>query len=242
MISIIIPCYNGGEWLEEAIRSTLNQFLHYYTFEDESRVLNYEESLDYEVIVIDDGSTDNSLEIARKFKDKIRIISQVNKGLASARNTGIMNSRGEWILPLDADDVLAENCIIKLTKIIEDTDADVIAPSFKCFGLSDQEIILMESRKLEDFKAGNRLGYCAAIRRSALLGIGGYNPKMVEGYEDLHLWINLLTRGFKITTISDILWLYRTKQESMYTKITPKIHTKLIDQINKDFPEAQLEF
>lgn len=232
MISIIIPVFNGSEWLSEAIESALHQIT----------------SWEYEVIVVDDGSTDNSLEIAESYKDKqkacgYKVISQVNKGLASARNTGIMNSTGypsDWVLFLDADDVLKKNCLERINQTFPH-DKSIIGLSFKEFGLSDREVILMEKPTLEDFKTGNRLGYCQAIRKDALLAVGGYSSKMVEGYEDLHLTVNLLTKGFKITTIPAILWLYRTKQESMYTKITPEIHKKLIGQINKDF-NVGLEF
>ncbi len=231
MISIIIPVYNGAEWLAEAIESALIQRIKSFGFPEKDIIP--------EIIVVNDGSTDNSLEIAKNYP--VKVITQVNKGLSSARNSGIMNSTERWILFLDADDKLLPNAVQKII----DSDFSyscIIAPSFKEFGLSNRDVILMDNPKLEDFKIGNRLGYCAAIRKSVLLAVGGYSPKMVEGYEDLHLWINLLTKGFKIKTISDILWMYRIKKESMYTKITPEIHTKLIGQINKDFPEAKLNF
>lgn len=223
MISIIIPSYNQAEFLVDAIESAVQAD---------------------EVIVIDDGSTDGSLEIAQKYeKQGVQVISQVNKGLASARNTGIMNATQKYILPLDADDILMDDCCQKLTEvIIKNNYPDIVAPSFKEFGLSNREVILMPSPTTEDFKTGNRIGYCAAIRRSALLEVGGYNPKMVEGYEDLALWCDLLSRGKKLITLPEVLWFYRTKQESMYTKITPEIHNKLIAQINKDVPQAQLNF
>lgn len=234
MLSIIIPVYNGAEWLAEAIESALLQRIQSY---------NDDNSLFYsipEIIVVDDGSTDDSLKIANRYIG-LKVVSQVNKGLASARNTGIMNARYDWVLFLDADDKLlpgALNHILSKTEFL----IDVIAPSFKEFGLSGAEVILMPTPKLEDFRQGNRIGYCAAIRRSALLEVGGYSPRMVEGYEDLHLWINLLIRGKKIITIPEVLWMYRTKEKSMYRDITPDIHQKLIGQINKDFPEAKLQF
>ena len=92
MISIIIPCYNQAEYLPQAIESALNQ----------------KTGEDFEVIVVNDGSTDNSLEIAKSYKG-IKVISQVNKGLSSARNTGIMNAIGDYILFLDADDNFYED-------------------------------------------------------------------------------------------------------------------------------------
>lgn len=218
MISIIIPSYNQQEYLCDAIDSALAQ------------------TVPCEIIVIDDGSTDDSLEIARRYGNKIKLISQVNKGLASARNTGIMNATGDWILPLDADDMLKENCVEKMLEVIDkDPHANIIAPSFKTFGTTNQEVIIGDANVMQ-FLEANRIGYFSAIRKSKLLEIGGYSPRMTWGYEDLHLWINLLNRGAKLVTIKDILVLYRTKAESMIT-VAQAHHGELMEQIKKDFKE-----
>lgn len=229
MITIAIPVFNQAEFLSAAIESALDQ------------------TINCEVIICNDGSTDNSLEVAQRYP--VKIINQVNKGLSSARNSLIMNASSEYILFLDADDILKSNAVAVIENNIKNYIyakngfwPDIIAGSFKTFGTSNQEIILMPYPTLEDFKSGNRIGYCAAVRKSKLLELGGYSPRMLEGYEDLHLWMNLLTRGARIITIPEVLWFYRTKKESMYTKITPEIHQKLLDQINKDMPLAQLSF
>lgn len=221
MITIGIPSYNQEPYLAEAIESALNQ------------------TVPCTVIVCNDGSTDRSLEIAKKYP--VQVIDQVNKGLASARNAIIMNSFNPWILFLDADDKLESECIERIEKEIKYTDADVIAPSFKCFGLASQDMILMTEPKLEDFRTGNRIGYCAAIRREKLVEVGGYSPRMTFGYEDLHLWINLLSRGNKFITIPEILWQYRIKEQSMITE-AQKHHAELLAQINKDFPDAKIAY
>ncbi len=229
-ISIIIPCFQQVEFLVDALDSVIGQEWNRYK--------------GFEIICVIDGATDGSLEVAKDYESKgVKVIYQTNRGLSSARNSGIMWANKEFVLLLDCDDILLPNAVSKLLELIEqNSDADIIAPSFKTFGTTNEEVILMPNPTIEDFKQGNRVGYCQAIRRSALLAVGGYNPKMVEGYEDLHLIINLLSRGYKIQTIPEVLWMYRTKKESMYTKITPEIHKKLIGQINKDFPEARLEF
>lgn len=230
MITIGIPVFNMQEFLPDAIESALNQK---YNF-------------DWEIIICNDGSIDGSYEIAKKYAEenplKVVLIDQVNKGLASARNTILMNAVGGWLLYLDADDMLEENAIARIEQEIKNNpEADIIAPSFKCFGLNNDLIILMPDPKLEDFRDGNRVGYCCAIRKSVLLAVGGYSPRMNFGYEDLHLTMNLLTRGAKLITIPDILWLYRVKQESMITE-SKKHHVELLAQINKDFPSVQLNF
>lgn len=216
MISVIIPSYNQQEYLADCIESVLDQIL-----------------VPNEIIVIDDGSTDSSLEIARKYP--VKVISQVNKGLASARNTGIMNAKNDWILPLDADDILLDGAIERLTRFIhQNPEADIIAPSFREFGVRNQAIVLMDNPTIEDFNTGNRIGYFSAIRKSKLLEVGGYSPRMTWGYEDYHLWFDLLTRGAKLKTLKDILVLYRTKEHSMINDAQDH-HLDLMDQINKDF-------
>ena len=218
-ISCVIPCYRQAEYLPHAIESILSQTVK-----------------PHEIIVVIDGSPDNSLEIAKTYD--VKVINQVNKGLASARNTGLMNMTGDYLLPLDADDMMMENCLEKVAKKIEETDADIVAPSFKTFGTSNEQVVLMPNPTLEDFKSANRIGYFSAIKKEALLEVGGYSPKMIFGYEDYHLWINLLTKGKKLITIPDILILYRTKEKSMIHD-AQQHHQELMAQIYKDFPEFQ---
>lgn len=220
MISIVIPSFNQQEYLCDAIDSALAQKNPY---------------LNVEIIVVDDGSTDNSLEIARKYEPKIKVVSQVNKGLSSARNTGIMNARGQYVLFLDADDILMDGAVKKIQETIKTTNADVIAPSFKEFGMSNAKVILMPNPTIEDFKVGNRIGYCTAVKKEVLLEVGGFSPRMTWGAEDYHLWFDLLKRGKKIVTIPDVLWLYRTKQNSMWTE-TAKHRGEYMEQIVKDHP------
>src|SRR3990167_10732582 len=141
-ISCIIPSYNQSQYLNSAISSALDQTVQAH-----------------EIICVDDGSTDNSLAISQSYEDLgVKVISQVNKGLPSARNTGIMNATGDYLFFLDSDDMLLENAIERITEVAEQTNADIISPSFKCFGLAQNEIILMENPTIEDFKTGNRVG------------------------------------------------------------------------------------
>lgn len=223
MISIIIPSYNQAEYLPDAIDSVLNQ-------------TNKAD----EIFIIDDGSTDGSLEIAKKYERDNRnvfVVSQVNKGLASARNTGVMNASEDYVLFLDADDILLPTALEKIIEVIGETDADIIAPSFKEFGISNQEVILMPNPTLEDFKTANRIGYCAAIRLEALLEVGGYNPKMTFAAEDYDLWFDLLKRGAIIKTIPEVLWLYRVKKKSMWTEAVSR-KEEFMSQIYKNHPDV----
>lgn len=224
-ISIVIPCFKQAEYLPHAIESILSQTVK-----------------PHEIIVVIDGSPDDSLQIAKLYEPRIKVVNQVNKGLASARNTGLMNMTGDFFFPLDADDMMLENCIERVLQVIEETDADIVAPSFKTFGKHNMPVILMPNPTLEDFKPidgqpMNRIGYFSAIRRNKLLEVGGYNPKMTFGWEDYDIWFDLLKRGAKLVTIPETLILYRTKEHSMINEANEHA-SELMARIYKNHPEV----
>ena len=224
-ISIVIPSFNQSEYLEDAIESCYNQSLPAC-----------------EILVVDDGSSDDSLDVARRYEFKefpgvespVRVISQVNKGLPSARNTGIMNAKGDYIQFLDADDMLMENAIARITQEINQTNGDIIAPSFKEFGKSERDVILT-GFTMDDLKLANRIGYFSCVRKSALLEVGGFSPRMKFGFEDWHIWFDLFRRGKTIAVIQEILVKYRVKEKSMLYEANQHSE-ELYAQIKKDFP------
>lgn len=225
-ISVIIPAYNQAEYLPDAVESVYNQ-----TFPP------------HEIIVINDGSTDNTKEIAERYmyskfpmiESPVKVINQVNKGLPSARNTGIMAATGDYLMFLDADDILMENCLERLAQEALGSGADILAPSFKEFGKSNREIIL-GGFDMEDLKQANRLGYFCLIKKSALVEIGGYNPKMKFGWEDWDLWFDMFKRGYSIAVVPEVLVLYRVKEKSMIHEANAHAE-ELSSQIHKNHPE-----
>jgi glycosyltransferase involved in cell wall biosynthesis len=114
VVSIIIPCYNARLWVQEAVESCLNQ-----TYPN------------VEVIVVDDGSTDGSLEVLRRYLPRIRLETGPNCGGNSARNRGFALSRGEYIQYLDADDYLETDKIARQVRFLEETQADVVYGDFR---------------------------------------------------------------------------------------------------------------
>ncbi len=215
--SIVIAAYNQQDTLPDAIESALNQ------------------TVQTEVIVVNDGSPDHTKEIAQLYP--IKVINQINKGLASARNAGIMNMTGDVFLALDSDDMLADNCVERMEQVFNETHADVVAPSMKCFGEANDTIIIAKEPTIDDFRTANRIPYASAIKKEALLECGGYQPKMdsLGGWEDWSLWLDLLTRGKRIIGIQEPLLLYRTKQKSMWRE-SVKNSKALHAQLEKDFP------
>lgn len=220
--SVVIPAYNQSQYLAECIESVLEQ--------------SYKA---HEVIVVNDGSQDETRYVAQQYP--VKYVEQTNRGLSSARNTGIMNMTGDWFYPLDSDDMMLDNCLQRVVDTIaEHPEADIISPSFKCFGKFNETVILMPSPKLDDFKfingePHNRIGYFSAIKKEALLEVGGYSSKMTWGWEDMHLTVSLLVRGKTIVTIPEPLILYRTKDHSMIHEANAHA-TELTAQMLKDFP------
>jgi len=130
LVSVIIPVYNSAQFLKESLESVLNQ-----TYQN------------IEIICINDGSTDNSLEILESYSDKITIISQENKGLASALNTGIKQMKGDWFKWFSPDDVMYSYTI--------ETLVDEAKKHSNTIVYSNWEIIDEKGNKLRDFCESN---------------------------------------------------------------------------------------
>jgi len=212
--SIIIPLYNQQEFVEKAIESALNQ-----TFKDA------------EVIVVNDGSTDSSLSIAKRYP--VVIVDQMNKGLAGARNAGVLNSTGNFLLPLDADDWIEATYLEKTLPLMYDDTVGLVSTDMHFFG-TQNTIIRIKPTTLSQEMLANRLPVCSLIRREAFLQTGGYNPRLAKGYEDWSLWIDILKRGWQHKVVSEALFHYRTKPQSMITE-AGKFHEQLFGDIKKVF-------
>lgn len=128
MISVIIPIYNAKEYLKRAIDSVLNQ--------------DYE---DFELILVNDGSTDHSLEICEEYEKadaRVRVITKKNGGVSSARNLGIKEAKGEYITFLDADDFLENTALSKMNSIMEKGDVDIACFGYKLVSNNSQSAVL----------------------------------------------------------------------------------------------------
>lgn len=140
-ISVIIPVYNVEDYLTECLDSVINQ-----TFDD------------IEIICVDDGSTDNSSEILKKYEEndkRLRIITQENKGLSGARNTGLENANGKYIYFLDSDDYIEQNTLKEIYEISEKNNLDMLFFKIICFYDETKENFTtpyFEMNFLNDFK------------------------------------------------------------------------------------------
>lgn len=192
--SVIIPCYNYAQYVGEAIESAINQ-----TWKDK------------EVIVVDDGSTDSSAEVIRKYN--VEYIYQRNAGLSAARNTGIKAATGEKILCLDADDTVDlsylehgqkyKGIFLGGTKTYEDGGkTSYVLPNPKYMRLSD-------------FLLNNRLCCASLFDKKDWEEVGGFDENMKDGYEDWEFWIRLVAKGCRITCFNEFMFFYRRHGRSM---------------------------
>ena len=203
-VSVVIPCFNHGEFVQEAVASVINA-----------------KRDDMELIVVDDGSTDQRTcrEMDALSADGINVIRQENNGLAGARNAGIAASHGEYIFPLDADDCLRSGWIERGIQILNsEPRTGVVCGDAEFFGAKigrwpggpfDLERLLQR----------NYIPVSALYRRSIWVENSGYDGTMpVQGFEDWDFWLGAVERGWQFAYLPEVFFDYRKADESMLTR------------------------
>ena len=224
LVSIIIPCFNSGKTVEKAIASATAQ-----TWSD------------LEVIVINDGSTDPyTNNILNKLKN-VTVIHQNNEGLPSARNAGFASAKGEYVLPLDADDWLEPDAVEHLlTALSKNPEASF---SFSPIILEGEASgTLMKSYNYFEQLFFNQLPYCLLIPKRIWRQIGGYSTAMRDGYEDWEFNIRLGRLGFFGTVSEKPVFHYNVSQHGMLLSKSSSLHFKLwtiIQHKNRDAYRAK---
>ena len=206
-VSIVLPVYNAELYVEEAINSCLNQ--------------TYSK---FEVIAVNDGSTDSSFEILDSFSDRIRIISQENKGIAGALNTGIRAMKSNWYKLMNADDVLYPDCVEILISEVSKINDEKVIPYGNYDIINSQGKIIREQiepnrNDLSEFERNVVLldhqyvnFITTIIHKSIFLKYGYYNESM-NFSEDYELMLRLcLLHGFRFHLIEKKLAKYRNHE------------------------------
>ena len=201
MVTVYITNYNYANYIKQAIDSVINQ--------------NFQ---DFELIIIDDGSTDNSKDIIEQYinNSKVKIIYQKNKGLNATNNKALSLSKGKYIVRLDADDFLNENALLLMVKELESNEE--IGLVFSDYYLVDKLGTIITEEKRHDFKKVSLFdqpahGACTMIRKSVLKEVGGYSKEFSrqDGYE---LWIKI-SKYKKVSNINLPLFNYRKHGENL---------------------------
>lgn len=198
-VSVIVPCYNQGEYLEETLASVYSQ-----TFAD------------WEIIIVNDGSDDSRTNklLAALNGPKTTVIQTENRGVAAARNSGIEAAKGTYILPLDADDLIEKDY---LEKAVERLDADEELKLVYCNGeyFGEEKGLI----KLADFSVKKMLKqnliFCTALhRKSDWLKAGGYDEDFLTGWEDWEFWLRMIDDERQVYKLPGVHFYYRVKRQS----------------------------
>lgn len=216
-LSIIVTCYNLGQYLDEALQSVLDQ-----TYAN------------WECIIVNDGSLDSTEEVAKKWlaKDsRFVYLYKDNGGVSSARNLGIENAKGIYIIPLDADNKLRPEFIKHTIALLDSNEeVDVVYGDAQLFGNKDS-VWKGKPFDIAEMVLNNYIDTCAGFRKSTWEDIDGYDENMpVYGFEDWDLWMRMAVRGYQFLYVEVIFFDYRVRDNSLLSDAW-KVRPLLLDYI-----------
>jgi glycosyltransferase involved in cell wall biosynthesis len=193
-VAIVIPCYNHGAYLPEAVSSALGQT-----------------HAAVECIVVDDGSTDAA---TRRVLDELhapglRVLAQSNQGLAAARNAGVRASDAPFFVPLDADDRLDPRFVERLLPALLEDERSSHAYCWTTFCGARRGVWRCAAYDPWRLVLHNLHPATALLRRAAFDAAGGYQTDMRHGYEDWDLWLALAASGWRAVRVAEPLFFYR---------------------------------
>ena len=201
-VSAIIPCYNAQSTILRAVKSVLNQT---YTVD--------------QIIVIDDGSKDNSLTVIKEFIKNythIDIISRPNKGVCYSRNEGIENAKGNYILMLDADDYFEPSFVEKALKVFQESTkhAAVMCGFRRIVNGRYSKAYFFKEIDLKHCLYNNGMMACVLFKKNALENVGMYDENLKYAHEDWDLNIRLLKAGYTFGILNEPLFNYTQNEHS----------------------------
>ena len=211
-ISIIVPCYNQAQYLDECLQSVLDQ-----TYQD------------WECIIVNDGSPDNTEEIAKKWVEKdsrFKYLYKENGGVASARNLAIKNAVGEWILPLDGDDKIAIDYLNLASQQFKNNYA-IIYCEAQFFGAIKNKWVL-PNFNYNVFLQNNIIFCTAFFRKTDWRKVSGYDENLVHGFEDWDFWLGIINKDSNILKLDYLGFSYRQIETSRANTINK--NQKKIDE------------
>ncbi|HIF9267923.1 glycosyltransferase family 2 protein [Photobacterium damselae subsp. damselae] len=217
-VSVIMSAYNAEEYIYDSIVSLLNQ-----TYKN------------IEIIIIDDGSTDNTLDIINSFDDqRIICISRENKGLTKSLNDAIEISTGGYICRQDADDKSSVNRIYKQLKFIKEKECDIIfCQSFDGVSNIPSRLMLRDEISFTQLKFGNVLTHGCVFGKSQIFKQHQYDEEWLCG-QDYELWLRLLNNGYKLYVMREPLYYLNRHSNSISSKRSEEQENFAIKAIDKN--------
>ena len=223
LISVVIPAYNAEQFLDETLESVLSQ-----TYEN------------WECIIVNDGSTDNTESIAKKWCEKdarFRYFYKENSGASDTRNFGIKEARGEYIAFLDADDLYMPNFLKVCLENLVEKDVDLVAPKMLEFWDVRNGVIEDEDKKdylysgkegIALFSHSNRLTMALLCKKSVMDEVGGFTWH--KKAEDLHCWLKVLFAGYKIYRLGEY-YAYRRMHNNSWSSMDINCSKEVLELI-----------
>ena len=204
-ISVLMPCFNQGAFIGEAIQSVLDQTL-----------------AEAEIIVVDDGSTDaDTIARLRDLRTpRTTVLRTENRGLPAARNFAAQHAAGALFCALDADDRLAPAWFERAAGVLDaQPELSFVSHWLQTFG-DESWTWTPTSCELPALLARNSVNGAALVRREAFAAVGGYDESMREGCEDWDFWLRLVERGFRGAIVPEVMFHYRRTPSSMSRTMT----------------------
>lgn len=201
MVSIVIPCYNDGTYLQEVLPFAINQ-----TYRNK------------EIIIVNDGSTDLfTIEFLKTLNPAICVINQENKGLGAARNIGIQRATGEFILTWDADDFYEQIFIENALQKLNHKNVAAVTSGVKQFGEGFEDVFYPRPGSIKEFLFGNSWPASALFRKSVWQQVGGFDEnRTIDSFADWDFWIRIAALGYEFVVLDSVLFNYRVTKKSMY--------------------------
>ncbi len=198
-VSVIIPCYNDGEYLAQAVAS-----------------VNLEKNADTEIVIVDDGSEDAITKsiVQSMAGERIRVIFTEHSGPSNARNVGIRQARGCYILPLDADDKIEPAYIGAAAKILDERPGvGIVYCHADQFG-EENGPWLLPKFSIERMLLDNVIFVTAMFRREDWERCGGFCTDMAHGMEDYDFFLSILEMGRQVVQLPDVFFHYYNRKKS----------------------------
>lgn len=231
LVSIVIPCYNQAQYLEETVLSAL--------------AAAYEPK---EVILVNDGSTDNTEEIAEKLvktHSQIKLIYQPNSGVSRARNNGINQANGQFILPLDGDDLISSSYIPDAIRVLQNRpEVKLVYCKAVKFDENGQKPWKLKPFSRNALARDNMIFVAGVFRKSDWVDCQGYSEDMKMGREDWEFWIKMLKNGGEVVQLPAVGFYYRmtpgSKRKKTGTNQKKRERIAYLNSKHSEFFEKEL--
>ncbi|MCO5269627.1 MAG: glycosyltransferase family 2 protein [Brumimicrobium sp.] len=221
VVSIIIPCYNHGKYIEETLES----------------IERSKDKYSVEIIIVNDGSTDEfTIQKLKEIEEKgYFVLNQENQGLGKTRNNGIKLAKGKYVLPLDSDNKVCSPYLNEAVDMLEKNEQiDIIYGNAQYIG---EKKGIWKNQKLDRKRLlfANQIDACAIFRKSVWEEVGGYAEDMpYMGCEDWNFWLRALNKNKSFYYLENVCFEYRVLSESMIHSISDDFNSKIFSYNTMD--------